>query len=836
MRARAEEHGRDVAPESLGEQELQAFLSHLRAEDAVTAYAACLRVRPPHVAAERHLADKLVIRRCWDALAALDEGHALRKDADCVRQGMDAMDAGDWALSSGLLRGLPRNSPYAAWRAFCKAMAAHGAGDDAALRRALSMLPEGFVLAGTVAELKRAAGGGGSDGNARIQAALGTDSLAVPALGEDLQGALLRDERPQRVADLMRRLAGALCPGDPVPALVDLIQIAGLATARSGRPLRAVEALARRLLPSKRVPGALARVRLTLQQASLRGWDPAAAAALVDGLSAEFPEPGDRRIARSCILEELARTGHHARRPAHCMPPGKMRALSRLLGGRPVDMATVCADLMEASLEADPGNREGYLRILDLLGTRREHRKRKHGALERMAERFPEDAEPWLEMARLHYLSNAYRRAESALAEARSRAPHDERIVHMQAIGHLKSADRSRNSGRLEIAARDIERAASLRQESLDTIVNAKRTLLEVVSAGRDAGDVATPRLEPLPPAMKIRTLALLVLELDQNSHARNVKPAMAGSLRALLNARMSLLDEVDAKDLAGLVAPLADDLAILYRSLDVAPVLSGWWDRILSRADGDRLLDVFDVLMDCDGHAAVRLEIGRRLAGARAGERDRRLLLYLATIRYRTGFDHDARRFLDAVEGAGASERESLRACAARLARGTHGLLREALLRLDFDMLDGPPDDGLPPGVAGLLDFMENDCTLEELIEFSKRVRGGLRPAEEFMDRLRAGLRELAERDARGRGRREDDGTGELEVLDRLFDSCDYRGLPAPFLEAVAKAFWLDTELSGRLEKTAWKVTAAGIGGQLSREARIFLFPKALDRELPET
>ncbi len=842
MRARAEDHGRAIAPESLSEADLQTFLRHLRAAEAVTAYAAYLRGRSPHVAVERYLADQLMIHRCWDALAALGTDHVLRQDAEFVRQGLDAMDAGNWTRSSELLRGLPRKSPYAPWRVFCKAMAAYGVGDDAALRRALSLLPEDFVLAGTVVELKRATGGGGKDGNARIQAALGTDSLVVPTLGKDLRGALLRDERPHSIADLMSRLADALCPDDPVPALVDLIQIAGLATARSGGSLHTVEALARRLLPPKRVSGLLARVRITLHQASLRNWDPAPAATLIGRLAAEFPGAGDQDLARGCILEDLARTGHRSG-PVRRMPSSMGRTVSRLLGGQPVNLATVYADLMEASLEADPDNREGYRFLLDLLGTRREIRNRRRDVLERMAARFPEDAEPWLELTKLHYFSNAHRRAEHSLAEARSRAPHDERILNMQAIGYLKSADRSRNNGRFEIAARDIERAAALRQTSLDTIVMTKRILLEIVSSGRDAGVVATPHLEPLSPGMKIRTLALLVQELGQNSNVKNVKPSMASSLLGLLHARMSRLDEVDANDVAGLVAPLTGDLGILYKSRKVATVLHRWWGDILCRAEGDRLLDAFDTLMDCDGHEAVRAEIGRRLAEASAGERDRRLLLYLAAIRYQTGHDLDARRFFDAVAGASASERDSLKGCAARLARGTHGLLREALLsfdfdllEMDFDMMDGLPNDDLPPGMESLLDFMDDDDALEELIEFNERVHNGLLPADEFLQRLRTEMRGLAQHDGGKYGRSEDDGMSELDLLDRLFDSCDYRRLPAPLLEAIAEALWMDPEFTGRLEAAARKVKAAGISGQLSREARIFLFPRALRREWPET
>ena len=80
--------------------------------------------------------------------------------------GIDAMDAGDWARAADLLQGVPRRSPFAAWRLFSKAMVCFGAGDDDGLRRTLDRLPADFALARTVAECRRLiAGDGGGSGN-----------------------------------------------------------------------------------------------------------------------------------------------------------------------------------------------------------------------------------------------------------------------------------------------------------------------------------------------------------------------------------------------------------------------------------------------------------------------------------------------------------------------------------------------------------------------------------------------------------------------------------------------------------------------------------------------
>ncbi len=821
MRARAAPHRATILPGTLGEEDLMRYLRHLDTDGAVAAYAAYMKAGPALGAAERLLADRIVSRRCWEAADALDASHALRRDAEQVRGGLDAMDAGEWERAAGLLRGLSRRSPFAAWRVFCKAMACFGARDDPGLRRALALLPPGFALAGTVAELRRASGGGGQGGAAATRQTLGTDGAALAALGDELGRALRRNEGPRAIEGLMRRLADALCPDDPLPALVDLVQIAGLATARSRLTMRTVRGLAQRLLPAGRVPGLLARTKLLLQRTSLDPWNPGAAATLLGRLSEEFPRAGDRALARGRVFEFLARTGHRSVQP-ELLPAGTDETLSGLLGGRPVEPETLFADLMEASLAADPDNREGYRFLVELLRGRGKDKARLRRVLEDMAARFPEDAEPWLELTTLHYSRNAYRRAERTLAEAQHRAPHDERIADLRAVGFLRSADQSRNKGRFELAARDLQHAEALGRSRLEGILAVKRLLLEVVSSGRDAAEVAAPHLERLPPAGQLRTLALLLHELAENGHVRNVTPEMAGAVRGLLARRAPALD---ADEAVALLAPLPADLHILYGGLHVAPVLSDWWAAIMRGQNDDRLFEVFDILMECGGRAAVRVEINRRLTGVKKAGRDPLLLLYLAVIRYQEGVDYDSRRFTEALDAAAPSGRERLRAGAARLARGVGGILREALQNLDFGLLDLPEPlfgGGLPPPFASLLD---------ELLGPEEAPPDEEPSLHEFMDGLRAGLGEGAPGEPSQGALFDNEAIRKLDALETLIDGHALRGVPSSLLRAMAEAARAEPEIRHNLDRTARMCEEAGLRGGLTREARIFLFPRASGR-----
>ena len=822
MRARALQYGKSISTRSLGEQDLVQYVGALDLVDALAVYADYLQDRPAVPEAERRLADRLVVRRHWDGLKALDAEHPLRRDIDQVVPSCAAMDTGEWERAAELLKGVPRRSPFAPWRVFCKAMVFFGAGDDENLRRSIDLLPADFALAHTVAELRRACSGEGGGGPAELRRALGTDGDEIAALADSLRRALRTKERPRVIEGRLIALADALYPDDPLQARVALLEIAGLATLRDRISPRTVHRLVRALVPPERVAGLSARIDLMLQQVSPDLWNPVPAAAYLDRLAADFPRTSVQALARARVLEALARTGRRAIQPEF-LPPRMVEALETLLGEGAEEPGLLFAELMVGSLEADPDNREGYRFLIDLLHESRADKPRLRGILETMANRFPDDPDPWLELARLDYSTNAYRRAEHALTEARRRAPHDERIADLQAIGFLKSADQSRKSGRFARAAEDLERAGALGRKKIASLSRVKRILLEIVSAGRNAAEVVAPHLEDLAPGLQIRTLALLIHELEENSHVKNVNPGMERAVTGLLARRASLMNDLEADEIVGLLAPLPTDFRILYERLEIAPVLTRWWANLMRGLDVDRLSKVFDILMGCGGRASIRTEIERRLRGVKKSRRDPVLLLHMAVLRFVDGQDHDSTRFLQAVEAAGRSDRERLREAAMRLARHTQGILREALHGFDFRILDRPPplfDTDEQESLDNLLNELFGAPVREE-----RRIEASF---EKFLDALRDGTPDHPSDNLPHQGSLFDDrASRELSALEALIDRYALRGLPPAVFEDFAESARTEPELRDRLEGIARGCEAAGLRRAASQEARALLFPR---------
>ena len=688
MRDRAGQQRPAIAVQSLPEPDLLRYLRCLDGGEAMPAYAEYLAVRPPLAAAERMLADRLVIDRCWQPLQCFAAEDPLRRDAEPVRRSLDAMDRGRWRCASGLLEGVSRRSPYAPWRTFCKAMMSHAAGDARGLARAAALLPEDFALAGTVAELKRRGAGGARAGSAAVQRALGTDGAQVAATAARLGQALHRGVEHQVERHLVS-LADAVYPEDPLAARVDLLMIAARTTLDHSLAVPAFFGLVERTVPEEHQKSVIAHARLLLQHiAPDELWDPGAAVNYLDNLSVRFPHEPDQALARGCVLESLARGGVAAEIHRYGLDPDEENEVTTLLGSSP-HPDLVLVDLMMASLAADPQATTGFQFLLDLLRLHPEaDEARLRGILHELAARNPEAPEPWLELASRYYSRNAYRRAEVALGEALRRAPYDERILDLQAIGFLKSADQSRKRGRLTLAARDLAHAAELRRPRLEPILLVKRMLLDLEEAGANVEAAAAVHLDALAPAARLRTLAVAIHDLQEARSVKDVDVRSAAALHQVLARAGGAIAGLDPDEAIDLVADLPADCRILYRSLRVAGVLIEWWPPLLARLDGDRLTACFDTLLACGGRKAVRNELDRRLRRAGATGHDPLLPFYLAVIRYEEREDHGAARFLDIIERADAAGERRLRAAAKRLAPMMGQPLQQALQQFDFELL----------------------------------------------------------------------------------------------------------------------------------------------------
>ena len=794
MRGLAEAHRASIDPSALNGSDFARYLRGLDLPDAVRGYADALPVRGGLPGVERELADRLVAVRCWEALSALEAGHPLRQDAAHVREAIPAMDGGAWAEAGAALARISRRSPFAPWRIFCRAMACFCAEDDEGLRRAVSLLPEDFALSGVVAEWKRALdpaeeedGAVGADG---VYALFWEGGGVSEGLGRKLVDAVRAGRFPE-VERLIPPLSRALYPEDPEAACATLLQTLGIAARSEEMPLHNVLRLAKRLLPPEVARFVGAKIGLVTHRPSHDEWRVAPAMDCLSLVGCEFTDARRQALARGRVLEFLARSGHAGGACPYCVGPRTMDVVWGLIGERSEDASMVFADLMLASLKADPENRNGYSFLLGLLRGRRSAKPKVEQALIEMTNRFPEDAAPCLELATLYYSKNAYRKAEAVLEEAQRRAPHDEQVLDRHAIGYLKSADQNRNRGKRHLAERDYERAEALGRRRVAPVLTVKRLGMEVIDAGADASGEVERRLEGLPPVEQLRSLAVLIHDLEG---VQRVEAGALKGLKGLLWRKEGLVARLTPAEAVSLMAPLEEGLELLFEDLQVAPALSSFWTPLLGRAGGEDLISLFDILLACEaeGRAAVRKEIDRRLSGARRAGRDPVLLFYLAAIRYMEGLDTGSRRFREAIDRTDEAQRKGLREAATRIAEFAHGPLQEALKRFDFSLLDSIPFLGGPPGIEEVLGNLSDLLSGEEEEDFEEE---------------------------------EADVFDVLEDLEEMVDAKGLRGAPMPELKEAAGQLRSDPQMRREWDRIARELEP--VMEDLSREVQILLYPR---------
>jgi len=818
----------------LGEAEMEDCARCLETADAIRVYASFMEQDGPSPRVDRILADRAAVEGCWAALEELDEQHPLRRDLGVVPQAVEEMDRGAWQEASSTLASISRRSPFAPWRLFCKAMLCYAARDDSGVLRTLDSMPEGFVLSGTVAELRgacaaespeerqetgkttreagRSPAGAGQSTRDRVRHCLGLQSSESERLARDLLEAV-QEGRGRDLKRLARTLAEEVYPENPEEARAALAEILTFGAMEDSVDARPVMKVVGNLLPRRKALTVAARAEMAAQSHNYEPGDADAAVTYCAHLEVDFPDERSQRLARAQVLEWTARCGYRSGFMARWLHPSELNSLGALSGRTGGDPESVYPDLMRASLAADPENRDGHILLLSMLRGGDASSREIERALENMASCFPEDPEPYLTLASHHHARNAYRRAEAALGEARKRAPHDDRILDREAIGHLKSADENRKRSRWHLAEADLGRATALARRRVEPILLVKRLAFDLLSAGGAHGPQLMldleghagaarsvdpePHLESLTSVMQLRSLALLVTDLD------GIGSEAAHTAREWLSSRKEMTASLNSEEVVELLAPVEEDFSLLFVDVRVAGTLREHWPDLVTDLDGDHLLSVFDMLLDCDGHGAVSAEINRRLSGQSKAGRDPLLLFYLEVIRHIGGKSSGSRHFDRILGAANESQVRRLRAAGPRLARHAEYPLSEALQRFDFEILDLPSLPLGPPGGP----LPELDELIGDLVD--RAIEGDLDWEDEEWD---------------DDDDDQEENVGIVQQFEDLIDDAGIRGAPMSALRDFAGNLRSDPISREAVEAAALECTTFGV--EVSRELDVLLFP----------
>lgn len=698
----------------LSEAQLVDFIEVGEVSDAVGIYGRYQKQMGRSDSAEVCLAGRVVETAAWDALSGLDATSPLRQDAETVKAIAPLMDQGDWEGALEGLRSVRKNSPYAPFRLLCRAMTDFYGDDHTSARRALSMIPDAFPLKPVSRQLENAISNGGGVAHERLAPEMQTAFLEGPVgigpLVEKLAKASGRMSW-REIADGIADLAQHILPENIYGARYFLVQSAIPMVLLDDFDEGDFKRMAETLLSKEAAGLLLAKAKL------LSPHTPPSYAGhyIVTYLEKEFPDENERRMAHAHILAsrvELLVRRDEIRMLKMDAP--RLKNYASVLGLSSFGDGEVMAiEMLLKALRLDPEMRSGYEMLAKLPRTSRAARNKAEEAFLMMAEKFPDDPFPCLELAEIYYQHNAFRKAETVLKQAMERAPHDARVVDRHTVSLLVSADKNITREKFHLVERDLAKAESLNSRKSMPFVREKQLLYalkkhsgETVAAGQqkqlwgepaegeplDVGRLIGEKLVEQPPIVRFRILAALHIDIR-----RQKLPEKEALLKLIENEIRSLQPKagLEASDVMALLSPLEKHYFSLFGTRRLAPTLLACSDKFFDAIPDKDVVDFFDAVMERDLLDRILVEVRKRLKKRKRkiDPRLRQILtFYKVILEHILGAERSARMFYETIDPvANTPVFPELQRISRRMSRFAEGVLKECLERFNFAPLDLP-------------------------------------------------------------------------------------------------------------------------------------------------
>jgi hypothetical protein len=643
---------------------------------------------------EKRLGLLLVTEHALDLAEDLPEDARLRTDRPVMAAAAANMADGDWQAALHAMRPIGRTSPFSDLKTFARAMAAWEQQDRSALKKALPRLGENFPFKGLRTLLAEYADGGGFK-----SVDIYPDTAAL-LMGPGIHKISCRDRIQQHMAPLnlngmaaaCRDFARLLKPESPEDVLETLAEIIGKGINKTYEddPVR-FPGFLERLIHSN-----AERKRLFLKIESVcNDFVSHATPDYLKTLKTEFPDAKERDTAYSLILLKIA--GVIKQNPhvlydydeelfhilAACSIPGSILD---------TDLNLLLLTLVRHAVKHDPGNRLAFDMLQGIPAPLAEHRKVLTTLYETMAAQFDDDPAPCLELARLYYLKNAFRKAQAILQTAYDRAPHDGRVKESRALAFVISAQKNLPKEKWHLVDRDLDRAAEFGLPILSTVITGKRLLAEFLKTRKFSAKTFHEQTKAFTPVQQMQCFLLLQTDVDSGDYGIDTR-GMASCFKGL----QKQITGLSPRDLMALLSPLDDRFNPVYPTLFFARPLLGTTGKILSALPPEDLMSLVIPMAQnqCTDVAVRALKKKVKTAGP-----DHRILLVF----YHTALEAiSANTFpcpkLAAVAGkAGPDHRERLRQISRSLSELAFYPLKNAFDRFEFDR-PAPPGYGPGPG-----------------------------------------------------------------------------------------------------------------------------------------
>lgn len=817
--------------ETISEDDMVSLVAASSAADAFKTYGKYLSVNSPSLKIEQTLANHLIKGAGPEIIEKLPGKSMIKRDAAPVPNAVSLMNQGKWEQALAALKPVPRMSPFAPMRLFCRAMTCFINNDDESALKALSMIPKHFALANVVDNLKIVLSRQ-TDSAKRIKAQSKTGCLWEGPPDYNSYGTLLykalenKDFKNSR--ELIIKIGKILNPEDPAFVICFILEIIWNMVLHNRIEEYQFERLLQNILPKDYFELLAAKINLqgtAPRPISMAGY-------YITLLDREFPEPGKQKIAHAQVLLFIVDLIFKRNNISQLKKEKSgIEKYKKIMGIKSSVPELVLIEILCESINIDPLNKKAYELLVQLPRPTRAARNKVEKALSIMLKKFPDDPFPCLETATVYYENHAFRKAENILAEAMKRAPHDNRVIDRHVLALLISSDKNITRGKFHLVERDIQKAEELESKKIWPFVVAKRIILKLVNPESRVEtnkhktnlqillfpkehqyfiNIIDEEINDLSLFEVLRLISILIPDIKDRKI--NYKNNIVQYLEKIFEKKLKNVSSLTSSQVINLLAPLGREFSPIVGIRTMAGMFLKHSKSILNRISDSEIIPLYDLILEPSITGYIKNDIKKRVKTAK-NKRDRILLkFYLVILQHLDDEKNDSDLFYDIIDKVEGTPLESdLEAMASRMAKHASGSLKLALSKFDFEILD---DMFFPPGFPGNFDdFMppmpsfDDDDKMPGLPDLIKLLgNSGLVDSEEF----------------------EEETKEIIESVENYIDDIEVRGLPTYVIKDMrAEVIRYEPSLKQEIDTMARLIDDINGRTRLSREAQLILFGK---------
>jgi len=663
----------------ISEDSLCKYLKKTSLKAAVDAYYSYILKQQQSKKAQYLLVDRVFTSGQFQLLDIFDKNDPIMKDLDIIKKVRQMMIDAKWEPAYQAMKPLPRVSPYAEFKLFCRGMVAFYANDDSGMLQAFNRISQDFTLSPMIQELKVVASPMESlkkkgysigkteflwDGPVHLDRQIGQMIAAADKL------------KAKELQTLIRSVAKALYPDKPDWASFHiLILLLSRQIVRQENPQDILD-IAAVILKKPHFQLLTTKFKYTYGKHPFLN-----AARYIDCLPNEYKRLESQNLAKAMILFHTARRWF--KNQDRLFSKG-LKYLTKELDLAYSNNEELLISLVCKGLSFDPLNKKGYELLTELPRTGRMSKNLVEEYLLIMRDKMENDPLPCLELSELYYEKNAFRKAETVLKEAMKRAPHDNRVIERHVIALLISADKNFSRDKMHLAEPDIQKARQIECKTLLPYVLERSILYDLCSTHEPLKEVTEKYIQSMNIAEAIRCMSLLYLEQDR------LHRPIRGEFKELVLSLQEKILTLTGSEILFILKPIPKKIQPIFKVPTIISLYEKLIPKIFKCMDDTEVIALFDILLSPSNSKKILKEINRRLNTAAP---DRKLLLsfYQVAIWHLDNKKDRPELFMKIIDQAKGPVLEELRELSRRLAQHAAGNLKRALESMDFSLMDMP-------------------------------------------------------------------------------------------------------------------------------------------------